>query len=126
VSGDDGLRSLLPDTDILVNLLPWTPLTDNLLSASVFRQLRRGASVVNVGRGKSLNELDLVAALETGQLGHATLDVFAEEPLPIDHPLWNHPKVTITPHTAAYPRPESFIDLIADNLKRYAAARKLG
>ena len=109
---------LLPSAEILVSLLPLTPLTKNLLCAELFERLPRGAALINVGRGACLNELDLIAALDSGQLGHATLDVFAVEPLPEGHPLWNHPKVTVTPHTAAYPPPESFIRPIAANLNR--------
>lgn len=124
-SGLDGLRSVVPQTDILVCLLPLTALTSQLLSADLFDRLPVGSSIINAGRGGCLNEVDLIGALDRGQLSHATLDVFTIEPLPIDHPLWAHPKVTITPHTAAYPPPESFIAPIALNLQRLARGEPL-
>lgn len=117
-TGFDGLKSVLPQTDILVCLLPLTTLTKQLLSADLFQRLPAGSSVINAGRGQCLNETDLIAALDSGQLSHATLDVFTVEPLPLGHPLWVHPKVTITPHTAAYPPAESFVSPIAHNLRR--------
>ncbi len=116
--GMPSLKSLLSSTEILVNLLPLTPLTNNLLGSELFECLPRGAALINVGRGACLNEIDLIAALDSGQISHATLDVFSTEPLPVDHPFWNHPKITITPHTAAYPPPESFLHSIIDNLNR--------
>jgi glyoxylate/hydroxypyruvate reductase len=125
VSGANGLESVLSETDILVSLLPLTSLTTNLLSAELFRRLPRGASIINVGRGKCLNESDLLLALDEGQLSHATLDVLTVEPLPIGHPFWSHSKVTLTPHTAAYPRPESFIDPIVHILRRLSRGEPL-
>jgi glyoxylate/hydroxypyruvate reductase A len=119
-SGIDGLSAMLAQTDILVCLLPLTPFTNQLLSADIFSRLPVGASIINAGRGGCLNEGDLIRALDSGQLSHATLDVFTIEPLPTDHPLWHHPKVTITPHTAAYPPPESFVTPIALNLQKLA------
>jgi glyoxylate/hydroxypyruvate reductase A len=117
-AGAEGLDALLPETDILVSLLPLTDGTRGLLAARLFSQLPFGASVINVGRGGCLNEDDLVQALDSGHLSHATLDVCAIEPLPPDHPLWRHSRITITPHMAAYPSPNSFIDPIATALSR--------
>jgi glyoxylate/hydroxypyruvate reductase len=117
-TGIDGLHTLLAGTDILVSVLPLTPDTMDILSEDLFRRLPVGASIINVGRGACLREDDLLNALDSGHLAHATLDVFAVEPLPDEHPLWRHPRVTITPHTAAYPEPESFVKTIATALTR--------
>jgi glyoxylate/hydroxypyruvate reductase A len=121
-----GLRSLyalLPETDILVSILPLTSDTRDLLSDDVFRRLPKGASVINVGRGGCLRHDDLLRALDRGHLAHATLDVFGVEPLPENDPLWCHPRVTITPHIAAYPPPETFIRPIADAITRFRAGQ---
>ena len=83
-----------------IALLPSTPETRGLLDAAAFAALPAGAHVVNLGRGDLIVEADLVAALDRGHLGHATLDVFRDEPLPPSHPFWHHPSVTVTPHIA--------------------------
>lgn len=96
--GQEGLATLLARSQILVNLLPLTAATGNILDAALFARMPRGACLVNVGRGEHLVESDLLAALDRGQLAHAVLDVFREEPLPADSPLWAHAGITITPH----------------------------
>lgn len=96
--GTDGLARMLARTQVLVNLLPLTPATENLIDRSLLYQLPRGASLVNVGRGEHLVEGDLLEALDSGQLAHAVLDVFREEPLPPESALWTHSRITITPH----------------------------
>ncbi len=105
--GDDGLQALLARTDIVVNLLPLTPQTTDILDRTFFARLPRGASIVNVARGSHLVEVDLIDALDSGQIGHAILDVFRTEPLPKNHPFWQHPKMSVFPHVAAYSAPES-------------------
>lgn len=100
-SGPDGLARALERTDILVNLLPLTAETRGILGHDTFARLPRGAGLVNFGRGAHVVEDDLIAALDSGHLGHAVLDVFATEPLPPGHRLWDHPGVTILPHVAA-------------------------
>lgn len=98
--GDDQLDDFLAQCDTLVCLLPLTEQTRGILDARLFGRLPRGAHLVNVGRGVHLIESDLLQALDSGQLEAATLDTFAAEPLPADHPFWAHPRVTVTPHIA--------------------------
>ena len=95
------LEAFLAETQILVNALPLTPQTENLLDRDAFACLPRGAHVINVGRGGTMVDEDLLAALDEGRLASATLDVFRVEPLAPGHPFWSHPKVTVTPHLAA-------------------------
>jgi glyoxylate/hydroxypyruvate reductase A len=106
-AGAAELPEFLAGTDILVCLLPSTPETAGLIDARLLARLPRGAELVNAGRGSHLVMPDLLAALDSGHLGGAVLDVFEEEPLPSGSPLWSHPKVTVTPHIASMAsRPE--------------------
>jgi glyoxylate/hydroxypyruvate reductase A len=98
--GRDGLQAMLPDTEILVNLLPLTPETRGILNRDVFTMIRRGGYLIQVGRGEHLVEADLLAALDSGQLAGAAMDVFLAEPLPKEHVFWNHPGIVLTPHDA--------------------------
>ncbi|HMO08575.1 MAG TPA: glyoxylate/hydroxypyruvate reductase A [Paracoccaceae bacterium] len=116
--GRDGLRRALSGAQIAVTLLPRTPGTDNLLDAETLGWLPRGAVVINPGRGHLIDDDALLAALDEGQVGHATLDVFRTEPLPPDHPFWHHPRVTVTPHVAAETRPASASRVVAENIRR--------
>ena len=100
-AGSNGLADFLAGTDVLVSMLPLTESTRGLINAKTLAQLPRGAFLVNAGRGGHLVDADVVAALDSGQLGGALLDVFHEEPLPKDHAYWSHPKVIVTPHIAA-------------------------
>jgi len=120
-SGDDGLRAMLSETDILVNLLPLTNTTRGLLDRATLSALPPGAAIVNAGRGAHLVLSDLVALLDSGHLSHAVLDVFAVEPLPDDDVAWDHPGVSITPHVAATTDPASASRIIADNVARFRA-----
>jgi glyoxylate/hydroxypyruvate reductase len=95
------LGAFLARTDILVDALPLTAQTRNLLDRRAFAQMPRGSHVINVGRGATIVDEDLLAALDEGRLASATLDVFRVEPLPAEHPFWSHPKITVTPHLAA-------------------------
>jgi glyoxylate/hydroxypyruvate reductase A len=99
--GRDGLAAMLADTEVLVNLLPLTAETRGILNRDLFARLRPGGYLVQVGRGEHLVEADLLAALDSGALAGAALDVFATEPLPPQHPFWRHPKVMVTPHDAS-------------------------
>lgn len=123
--GVDGLRDVLSCAEILVLLLPNTPATENLLNTETLAMLPKGARLLNPGRGALIDDHALLAALETGQVGHATLDVFRVEPLPADHPYWTHPHVTVTPHIASETRPETASDLIAENIRRSEAGETL-
>jgi glyoxylate/hydroxypyruvate reductase A len=92
-TGDDGLFTLLERSDILICLLPLTQDTEDILDATVLGALPRGAAVINAARGRHLVDDDLIDVLDRGHLSGATLDVYREEPLPADHPFWNHPQI---------------------------------
>ena len=100
-SGSQALPDFLAATRVLVNLMPLTPETENILNHATLSQLPAGAYVINVARGKHMVEDDLIALIDNGHLAGATLDVFRTEPLPAAHPFWQHPKITVTPHTSA-------------------------
>ncbi|WP_308215174.1 D-2-hydroxyacid dehydrogenase [Pseudarthrobacter sulfonivorans] len=101
VADNDGLAALLATADAVVNTLPGTPFTEKLFNHEVFSAMKPGTVFVNVGRGTVVDEDALLEALNNGQVSYACLDVFAVEPLPQDSPLWNHPKVLVSPHTSA-------------------------
>lgn len=124
-SGEDGLVQTLREAEILVLLLPLTAGTESLLDARRLALLPRGAVVVNPGRGGLIDDAALLAALDSGDLGHATLDTFRVEPLPPDHAFWDHPKVTVTPHIASETRAESASRVIAENIRRGEAGEPL-
>ncbi|MEK9662486.1 MAG: glyoxylate/hydroxypyruvate reductase A [Alphaproteobacteria bacterium] len=123
--GADGLEVMLGQTDILVCLLPLTPATTGILNAETFAAMPRGGCIINAGRGGHLVEEDLIPALDSGQLASATLDVFATEPLPADHPFWDHPAVTVTPHNASITDPRSVAAQVAENIRRHRAGEPL-
>lgn len=116
--GDAGLDAALEGAGIVVLLLPDTPDTAGIIDASRLARMARGGALINPGRGPLIVDDDLLAALNSGQLGHATLDVFRQEPLPRDHPFWAHPRVTVTPHIAAQTRPDTASAVIAANIAR--------
>lgn len=120
-SGSDGLSPFLDGCEILVNLLPLTGETTGILNAALFDRLAKGACVINCARGQHLVDDDLLAALETGQIKQATLDVFHQEPLPDDHPFWAHPAVTVTPHIASRIDAATGGRLVANNLTVFEA-----
>ena len=104
-SGKGQLPQFLSQCDICVCVLPLTPDTAGIMNAGLFAQLPKGARVINVARGAHLIEEDLIAALDSGHLAGAVLDVFQTEPLPPDSPIWRHPKIVATPHIAGIPDP---------------------
>ncbi|HEX2151084.1 MAG TPA: glyoxylate/hydroxypyruvate reductase A [Stellaceae bacterium] len=120
-AGADGLDLLLRRSEIIVCLLPLTAETRGILNASAFAQMPRGACVVNAGRGGHLVETDLLAALDSGQLSGAVLDVFEDEPLPPTHPLWHHPRIIVTPHVAAETHPPTAAPLVREAIRQCEA-----
>ena len=124
-AGADQLPAFLARSDIVVCLLPLTDDTAGILNAAAFAAMPHGGSIINVGRGGHVVEADLLAALDSGQIGHATLDVFMEEPLPADHPFWLHERVTVTPHTAALTQPGTAVAMVAENIRRHRAGLAL-
>jgi glyoxylate/hydroxypyruvate reductase len=123
--GPDGLLALARRSDILVCLLPLTPETQGILNARLFAALPKGACIVNAARGAHLVEEDLAAALESGQLAAAVLDVFRQEPLPPEHPFWSHPRIVVTPHAAASTHAPTAAAGVGENLRRLAEGRPL-
>lgn len=116
-TGMAGLQAALAGAQVLVNLLPLTPDTRGLLSAALLSRLPRGAALVNLARGAHLVDADLLAALASGQISHAVLDVFHAEPLPLDHGFWRHPQVTLLPHVAALTDERSAAAVVAANVR---------
>lgn len=116
--GTDGLDDALTRADYCVLLLPSTAATENTLDARTLALMPSGARILNPGRGPLIDDDALLAALETDRIAHATLDVFRIEPLPVDHPYWTHPKVTVTPHIASETRPAYSAKTIAENIRR--------
>lgn len=110
--------AMLAQCECLVCLLPLTTETRGILDRSAFALLPRGAYVVNAARGGHLVDGDLLAALRDGHIAGASLDVFAEEPLPAGHPFWHHPRIAITPHVASMTHPRTAARSVADNVRR--------
>jgi glyoxylate/hydroxypyruvate reductase len=116
--GPDGLLAALTTAEILILLLPDTPATENTLNSTTLAQMPRGAVIINPGRGSLIDDAALLVALNSGQVEHATLDVFRTEPLPKDNPFWAHPNVTVTPHIASETRAVTASQVIAENVRR--------
>lgn len=115
-AGDEQLGHFLSGTKVLINLLPNTPQTTGIINRHTLSQLADYAYVLNLARGSHLVEEDLLAALNSGKLKGAMLDVFFVEPLPKSSPLWHHPRVSVTPHIAAVTRASEAIDFIASTI----------
>ncbi len=117
-AGAEEMDGFLARTEVLVCLLPLTGETRGFLDARLFGGLPRGAALVHAGRGPQLVEADLLAALESGQLAEAMVDVTDPEPLPASHPFWTHPRIQLTPHIASMTQPLTAAEAVIDNLRR--------
>jgi glyoxylate/hydroxypyruvate reductase A len=124
-SGHAQLPSFLNATRVLVNLLPLTAETENILNRQHLSQLQPGAYLINVARGHHLVEEDLLALLNEGHMAGATLDVFRVEPLPQDHAFWQHPKIMVTPHASARTLREESVAQIANKIKAIYAGQPI-
>ncbi|CAH0445769.1 Glyoxylate/hydroxypyruvate reductase A [Ralstonia syzygii subsp. syzygii] len=124
-AGADALPGFLAGTRVLINVLPLTADTENVLDAALFDRLDAGAYLVNVARGRHLVEADLLAAVARGQIAGAALDVFRTEPLPADHPFWTEPRIRITPHISALTLREVSIAQIARKIRALEAGEPI-
>src|SRR6266568_1947596 len=124
---DDELDELLPQADFVILTVPHTPETEGFMNRTRFQEMKKTAFFINIGRGLTTRLDDLAAALEAGEIAGAGLDVFEQEPLPSDHPLWTIPGVLLTPHTAGYGPylDERRYDIILDNCRRFLAGQPL-
>jgi len=123
--GRAALPTFLARCSILVNVLPLTRETRGILDRKLFAALPKGAFLINMGRGAHVVDDDLLAALDSGQLAGAALDVFNTEPLPADHPYWLHPKVHMTPHMAGYTNPRTASPAVIENVRRLRSGQPL-
>src|SRR5438309_9527659 len=121
------LDTLLPRADFVILTVPHRPETEGFMNRARFQRMKRGAFFINIGRGRTTRLDDLVAALKAGEIAGAALDVFEQEPLPAEHPLWTMPGVLITPHTAGYGPylDERRYEVLADNCRRFLAGQEL-
>jgi len=127
LDGPDGLDSLLPLADFVILTVPHTPATEGFMHRARFQRMKRTGFFINIGRGRTTRLDDLVAALRAGEIAGAGLDVFEEEPLPPDHPLWTMPGVLITPHTAGHGPylDERRFQILLANARRFLAGEPL-
>jgi phosphoglycerate dehydrogenase-like enzyme len=127
LDGPDALDSLLPLADFVILTVPHTPHTEGFMNRARFRRMKRTAFFINIGRGRTTRLDDLVEALRAGEIAGAGLDVFEQEPLPADHPLWTLPGVLITPHTAGHgPHlDDRRFEILLDNCRRFLAGQPL-
>lgn len=124
-AGERGLADMLARTHLLVCLLPLTESTRGILNRANLSTLPQGAHLINIGRGAHLAENDLIPLLDSGHLEGATLDVFAQEPLPAAHPFWTHPKVRITPHVSASTMRDDSMAQIAEKILAFERGEAL-
>ena len=124
-SGSAGMDAVIAKSQAIVCLLPLTPETRGVLNAAAFAKMPKGGCIINPARGGHVVVPDLIAALDSGHLAHAYLDVFDKEPLPPESPLWAHPGVTVTPHTAALTEPRTAIAKVVENIERLRAGKPL-
>jgi len=127
LDGADALDSLLPHADFVILTVPHTPETEGFMDRARFARMKRSAFFINIGRGRTTRLDDLVAALRAGEIAGAALDVYEQEPLPADHPLWTLPNVLMTPHTAGHGPylDERRLEVLLDNARRFVAGQPL-
>lgn len=123
--GEAGLKPFMAACQYLVCVLPLTDATKGILNKKTLAMLPKGAYVINMARGLHVVDADLIAALDSGHLAGAMLDVFFPEPLPAEHPYWTHPKVIVTPHIAGDPNPDTAAQQVGENIKRARAGKAL-
>lgn len=123
--GPEGLTPFLAQSEILVCLLPATPETEGIINSKTLAALPAGAGVINAARGSHVVEDDLLAALDSGHISGATLDVCRQEPLPPEHRFWRHPRVILTPHVASLTIPETAAREVCDNIRRFRSGEPL-
>ena len=124
-AGAAALTGFLAGCDILVCLLPLTAETRGILNAGLFAALPQGAAVINAGRGPHLVSEDLLAALGSGWISAAVLDVADPEPLPEGRPFWSHPRIWLTPHIASTTQPDSGAEAVIANIHRHVRGERL-
>jgi phosphoglycerate dehydrogenase-like enzyme len=127
VHAPDELPTLLPQMDVVIMIVPHTPTSEKMVGAPEFAAMKDGAFFINIGRGSTVDEAALIAALQRGKLGGAALDVFEEEPLPATSPLWDMANVLVSPHSASTSDRENarITELFCDNLRRYLDGQPL-
>ena len=127
LDGPDALDSLLPLADFVILTVPHTPATEGFMHRARFQRMKRSAFFINIGRGMTTRLDDLVAALRAGEIAGAALDVYEQEPLPADHPLWTLPNVLLTPHTAGFGPylDERRFEILLDNCRRFLGGQPL-
>lgn len=124
-TGEAGFEQVVANSDFLVCLLPLTLETENILNTQVFELMPADSALINVARGKHLVENDLIEALNNKQLAHAYLDVFIQEPLAKEHPFWQHPNITITPHISAVTNVDTVVAQIVANYQRVKSGQPM-
>lgn len=117
--------TVLDNSDFLINLLPLTVTTEGILNIETLKKLPKSSFIINVGRGEHLVDEDLIKLLDTSMLSGAFLDVFRIEPLPKEHPFWNHSKIQITPHVASLTNVETATEQITENYRRFIKKEEL-
>jgi glyoxylate/hydroxypyruvate reductase A len=123
-AGMEELGAFADGAEIIVSVLPLTPQTTAIMNEDFFSRLAKGAFIINGGRGPQIDDDDLLAALDSGQLGGAALDVFRTEPLPADHIFWSHPKISVWPHVAAQTNPATAARQVADAINALMAGEE--
>ena len=123
--GREELSACLNNSDFLINILPLTDATRGILNEANLKSLKSGACLINVGRGAHLMEADLTKLLDESVLSGAVLDVFATEPLAVDHPFWQHPKIRITPHVASLTNVTTAVNQVVENYLRFKENKPL-